>query len=271
MNDSINALTEKFAQWYIPFASRHRYKLLVLMILVTAACFYPILTRLKIDADLSKLLPSETPSVIALNESFNRFGSTDRFMIAIQSEDPQLVADLQDSIRAYMQKNWTDDFVTVQIDNDNSFFKKNALLYIPLNHLERVRDNLEELQLELGRKNLPMVVDLVGEMQTADSVSTDSVSAAPTETKPKKERVWFDASIPQELGLPDEAVGAFDAFFDKKKDTVNTATGKKSEPAWNPKANIPDSLKTRLIGQPRPDSTGKVFFNGIVQAKLVKP
>ena len=46
-----------------------------------------------------------------------------------------------------------------------------------------------------------LVVDLL-EASSADSASTE-----------KKERVWFSADIPQELGLPDEAAGAFDSFF----------------------------------------------------------
>lgn len=168
------------------------------------------------------------------------------------------MAALQDSISDYIHKNWQGDFVSTQIDNDNQFFKDNALLYLPIKHLERIRDNLEDLQLEIGRKNGPLVVDLLGE-----SSATDSSAAAPAE---KKERVWFDATIPQELGLPDEAVSAFDAFF--KKDTNEVA---KTADEWNPKAYLPAHLKTRLIGTPRPDSTGKILFNGVVNAKLIKP
>lgn len=267
MNDKIKAFTDSFARWYIPFANRNRFKLLALMVLVTAACFYPIMTRLKIDADLANLLPSDTPSVKALNESFNRFGSTDRFMIAVQSEDPELVADLQVQIADYIKQNWKEEFVSLQIDNDNSFFRKNALLYIPVNHLERIRDNLEDIQLELGRKNLPFVVNLLDEVPAADSAASSASESAP---KPKKERVWFDASIPQELGLPDEATGAFDAFF-AKANNGKPKTEAELKAEWDPKANVPSHLRTRLIGQPRPDSTGKVLFNGVVQAKLIKP
>jgi predicted RND superfamily exporter protein len=214
--------------------------------------------KLKLDADLSKLLPETTPSVIALKESFTRFGSTDRFMIAIQSENAELVAQLQDEIKDYIHQNWKGDFVSIQVDNDNKFFKDNALLYLPVEHLERIKDNLEEVQLEIGRKNLPFVVDLV-------------------QKESKKERVWFDANIPQELGLPDEAAGAFDAFFKAEKssetaDTANTIEAAETATAeWDPKAPVPGHLKTRLIGCPRPDSTGKILFNGIVQAKLSLP
>jgi len=253
MPNSKQPLQEKFANWYIPLISRNKFKALALYLSVILLCLIPILVypKLKLDADLSKLLPETTPSVIALKESFTRFGSTDRFTIALQSEDVELVARLQDEIKDYIQQNWQGDFVSVQVDNDNKFFKDNALLYLPVEHLERIRDNLEDVQLEIGRKNLPLVVDLV-------------------QREEKKERVWFDANIPQELGLPDEAAGAFDAFFKSEtKDSTQTETA--AIPTWDTKAPVPEHLKTRLIGCPKPDSTGTVLFNGSVQAKLSLP
>jgi predicted RND superfamily exporter protein len=250
MSNSKRSIPEKFANWYIPLIYRNKFKALSFYLCIALACSFTILVYpgLKLDADLSKLLPDSTPSVIALKESFNRFGSTDRFMIAIQSENVDVVAELQDSIKAYIMKNWQGDFVTVQVDNDNKFFKDNALLYLPVVHLERIRDNLEEVQLEIGRKNLPFVVDLV-------------------QKEEKAERIWFDANIPQELGLPDEAASAFDAFF--KTEENDTVPAKSA--SWDTKAPVPERFKTRLIGCPRPDSTGKILFNGVVQAKLLQP
>ncbi|MCF0215752.1 MAG: MMPL family transporter [Fibrobacteraceae bacterium] len=259
---NISKLIEKFSAWYIPLICRNKFKALAFYLLLALLCAFPILVKpgLKLDADLSHLLPEKTPSVLALQESYTRFGSTDRFTIAIQSEDPDLVAALQDSISSYIQKNWQGDFVSTQIDDNNQFFKDNALLYLPSTHLERIRDNLEDLQLEIGRKNGPLVVDLLGDMQ--DSSGTNKSE--------NKERVWFDANLPQELGLPDEAVGAFSSFFKKKADSSATEKAEDSE-EWRPKAPVPSHLKTRLIGCPKPDSTGKIWFNGIVNAKLIKP
>ncbi len=245
------SLQERFTNWYIPLICKHKFKALVVYLFLALLCAYPILINpgLKLDADLSNLLPEKTPSVVALKESYTRFGSTDRFMLAVQSEDVELVAALQDSIQNYIHKNWKGDFVSTQVDNDNKFFKDNALLYLPTKYLERIRDNLEDVQYEIGRKNLPLLVDLV-------------------EAEPTKERVWFDASIPQELGLPDEAAGAFDAFFkETNKDTAVT----NAKPEWDQKGPVPSHLKTRLIGCPRPDSTGKILFNGVVNAKLLRP
>ena len=259
-------IPERFSNWYIPLICRHQYKALAFYLILAVLFAIPILFKpgLKLDADLSHLLPQDTPSVKALEESYLRFGSTDKFMIAIQSEDVNLVVALQDSIADYIHKNWEGDYVSTQVDNDNQFFKDNALLYLPVKHLENIRDNLEDLQLEIGRKNGPLVVDLLG--------GSDSAAVADTAAPAKKERVWFDENLPQELGLPDEAVSAFAAFFKKDKaDSVDIAKAANEEEEWNPKSTIPSELKNRLIGSPRPDSTGKILYNGVVNAKLIKP
>lgn len=270
------SLPERFSNWYIPLICRHQYKALAFYLILAVLFAVPILFKpgLKLDADLSHLLPEGTPSVKALEESYQRFGSTDKFMIAIQSEDVNLVVALQDSIADYIHKNWQGDFVSTQVDNDNQFFKDNALLYLPVKHLENIRDNLEDLQLEIGRKNGPLVVDLLGDASTDSSLrqaqgpDSAQVAAAPA----KKERVWFDENLPQELGLPDEAVSAFDAFFKKSKgDTIDAKAASNEEVEWDSKSTIPSEFKNRLIGSPRPDSTGKILYNGVVNAKLIKP
>ena len=267
-------IPERFSNWYIPLICKHQYKALAFYLILALLFAIPILFKpgLKLDADLSHLLPEGTPSVKALEESYQRFGSTDKFMIAIQSEDLNLVVALQDSIADYIHKNWQGDFVSTQVDNDNQFFKDNALLYLPVKHLENIRDNLEDLQLEIGRKNGPLVVDLLGDAST-DSTSAGVDSAASAENAPaKKKRVWFDENLPQELGLPDEAVSAFDAFFKKSKgDTIDAKAASNEEVEWDSKSTIPSELKNRLVGSPRPDSTGKILYNGVVNAKLIKP
>ncbi len=100
------------------------------------------------------------------------------------------------------------------------------------------------IQNKINRNNI-LTVDLLEDEETEE-----------------KELVWFDASIPEELGLPDEAARSFSKFFDAKEDETV-----KKEKEWNPKAAIPDSLKARLIGQHKIDKT----FNGVVIAKLMEP
>ena len=240
---------ERFAARYVNFVEKRKWKAFFVILVILVLSLIPTVTKLQIHTDLATLLPEGTPSVIALEESYQRFGSTDRFMIAIQAKDPYLVARLQDSIQEYINANWQDDIISKpQVKNDNSFFTRNALIYLPVEHLERIRDNLEDIQLEIGRKNGPLVVDL----------RADSANGAESA---KKERVWFDANLPQALGLPDEAADAFESFF-KKKD------GEAEAKEEGPKRNLPKELKTRLIGEDKHDST---LFNGVVQCKLVRP
>ena len=105
--------------------------------------------------------------------------------------------------------------------------------------------------------------------QPAKTAEPAKKAAAQGAAPAKKERVWFDANLPQELGLPDEAVGAFDTFFKKKEEDKKPKAGEPEE--WDKKKYVPAHLKTRLIGCPRPDSTGKILFNGVVNAKLLRP
>src|SRR5215475_8650128 len=103
---------ERFANWYISFVCKNKFKTLAFYVCFALICLFPIIVYpgLKLDADLSKLLPNSTPSVIALKESYTRFGSTDRFMIAIQSENVDIVDSLQKEIRAYIEEKWVGDF-----------------------------------------------------------------------------------------------------------------------------------------------------------------
>ena len=214
----------KFANAYIQFVYRNKWKLFFLILLIFIMSLIPIIFKLKINPDLATLLPKDTPSVLALEESYDRFGSTDRFMIAIQSSDPYLVAEIQDSVKAYIAKNWKDEIITEpQVDNDNSFFIKNALLYLPVEHLERIRDNLETIQFEIGRELGPLVVDLLEDSNV--------------QKKEKKELVWFDANLPQALGLPDEAADAFSTFFE---------TPSKEEQNKKITSNEPEDLRSRV-------------------------
>jgi predicted RND superfamily exporter protein len=213
------------------------------MLLIIAGAAWYTANNLKLNNDLASLLPENTPSVKALNESTERFGSSDKFLIAIRAEDPQIVAELQDSIQKHMLADWKDILISAQIERDNQFFVDHALLYLPVEHLERIRDNLGILQREMSDAINPFLVDLSDE----DDQKTKA-----------EDLVWFDASIPQELGLPDEAADAFSGFYKKKDSTQST------KKKWDPKAALPEHLKNRLIGQHKTD----LSWNGLIQCKL---
>jgi predicted RND superfamily exporter protein len=234
---------------YVGYAEKHPFRILLIGILMALLAVIPI-TRLRIDANLDDLLPRNTPTIQAMKESNRRFGSADMFLIAIQMDDAGEIAKVQDEIKNEIEKNW-DDVLYVQVERDNSFFIKHALLYVPPQHLERVVDNLTSIQLDLGKRGHIFIEDL--DSDTPDESDADK----------KKERVWFEASIAQELGLPDEAADAFSKFIKAKEQSEEQ---KAKTQKWDPKKGLPDSLKNRLIGKHRDGTT-----NGVVQAALKYP
>jgi predicted RND superfamily exporter protein len=243
--------SRRFSEKYIQLISGKSLIItLIALAVMTASVFYTK-NNLKLDTKLSSLLPKNTPSVLALEESSKRFGSSDKFIIVIQSDDVELIAKLQDSIKTEIDTAWKDFLISSQIARDNSFFKKHALLYLPVHHLERIRNNLEVIQKEMGTSINPFLVNLEEEEKGPKKTSKQVI----------EELEWFDADIPQELGLPDEAADAFTGFLEKK-DKSEKAEKKGEE--WDPKAVLPPHLKTRLIGQNRSDST----INGVILCKL---
>lgn len=238
-----------WAHNYIKFADRFKYPLLILAVFMAVGSLLFTKDNLRLNNDLSALLPDDAPTVLGLKESNKRFGASDKFMIGIQGEDPIKIAQLQDEINTIMGKTWTDVMVRSQVKRDNKFFEENALLYLPVPDLERIRDNLVQLQMEMGSQGNFMVVDL---------------SSDKDKDKKKEELVWFNADVPQELGLPDEAAKTFSSFFEKDQNKDPT---KVARPKWDPKANVPEHLKNRLIGQDK--RTKK--FNGLVLLKLNEP
>src|SRR5262249_33613817 len=147
-------------------------------------------TRLRIDANLDALLPRDTETIRAMQEAKRRLGSSDLYTIAISMDDPAELARLQDRLADSLRK-WP-DVVYAQTTRDNAFFRKHALLYLPMDQLKKISGKLEELRLELGGRG-PLTVDLLDD---------EPAPAA-------RERQWFDADLPQQLGLPDEAAESF--------------------------------------------------------------
>ena len=238
--------TERFARALIGRLRRFRWPFLALTLALLALATWLAATKIRINSDLSSLLPKDTPSVLALQEVNERFGASDKFMLVIQSDSALLVADLQDSLKRVLDAEWKDILVSAQIDQPTDFFAEHALLYLPVRHLERVRDNLATLQRRMGAKG-PLTVDLTGEGE-----------------KEEEELVWFDSDIPQELGLPDEAADAFNDFTKLVRKDSARAEKDPSAAAWDPKACLPPRLKARLIGQHEEDKT----INGVVLCKL---
>ncbi len=222
---------------HIAFSQRHRFLIVAFTVVATALCgLYS--TRLRIDANLDALLPRNTETILAMGEAKRRLGSSDMYTIAIVLNDPAELARLQDRL-ADSLRTWP-DVVYAQVSRDNSFFRQHALLYLPMEQLKKISGKIGDLRMDLGGRG-PLTVDLL-----------DDEPAAPA-----AKREWFDADLPQQLGLPDEAAESFTRFLKKGSDTGAS---------YDAKNGLPDSLHSRLMGRTR---DGRLV--GLVQASLSKP
>jgi len=225
---------------YIELSYRHPVAILLLSLILAGLGIW-CASHIRLDANLQSLLPRNTETVRAMKAVDARYGNSDLFTIAIVMKDPETVARIQDSIQARLQKDWP-DVVFAQTARDNAFFKQHALLYLPADYLKDIEAKLSQLRLNLGTET-PLGADLLDDTDTASAM---------------KPMAWFNASIPQQLGLPDEAADAFAEYF-KAKNPEAAAE-------FDFKAGIPDSLRSRLIGMTRDGRTV-----GLVQAALKYP
>ncbi|MBW8888179.1 MAG: MMPL family transporter, partial [Fibrobacteres bacterium] len=222
---------------YIAFSRRYRFLIVAASVLVgVLGSWYS--TRLKVDPNLDALLPKDTETIRAMQQAKARLGSSDLYTIALSMDDPAELARLQDRLADSLRQ-WP-EVVYVQVSRDNSFFRSHALLYLPIDQLQRISARIEDLRLDLGHRG-PLTVDLLDD---------EPAPAGP-------EKPWFDADLPQQLGLPDEAAESFARFL---------KNGKQPDPALDAKAGLPDSLHSRLMGRAK---DGRLV--ALVQASLSKP
>ena len=221
----------RWSTW-IQAVSRNSGKIALLVVLAAVASAV-VSARIRVDGNLESLLPSGSETVHALKETQDRFGSADLFTVSIVGPDPAAIARIQDTLRSRMVRDWP--FVqSVQIARDQEFFRHHALLYLSVDQLEHIERHLGNLRDDLRRG--PLGMDILSD-------------SAPEDT------TWFDAGAVDKLGLPEEASGEFRKFLGAGSDTTP-----------DPKARVPDSLKSRLVGG-LPDGR----FVGVVQAVLSRP
>jgi predicted exporter len=177
---------------------------------LTAASIVGLMS-LKVNTRLRELLPDDAPSVRALDESRERRGSSDFYTIAVESPSARENVAMIEALRARIEADWP-EAVWVQVDEDPSFFREHAMLYMPVERLEAFRTDLRvALRCELQSVN-PAFIEL-GDV--CDEENTDwSVDA------------WIGDDLYRELGLPEEFFGEWEEDLNppESEDTGEAAT-----------------------------------------------
>ncbi len=230
-------LWQSFTDWYTKLSFRHPFLILGIFLLLTVAGVFISKGHIKIVTNLAALLPEGTPSVLALDESKKRIGSTDFFTIAIKSEtnSAHAIAKMQDLLKERIEKEW-DDADWVQVGRDTSFFHSHALYYLPVNELLDLRDTLQ-MELVKASAKKGFTVNLMGDDDDDDD--DDGIDK------------WYDEELPRRLGLPPQVQKEFNSFFAAREKKEGDTDG------------LPRELSHRLIG-PKGDV-------GVIFVQLAKP
>lgn len=207
---------------------------LAFFVVLTVLAFW--FGRPVVKTDLAELLPEDAPAVLALEEGrARRGGGNEYYSIAVTSPDPMANIRFMHAVAERIQT-WEETNYVV-LDQDKSFFRDHALLFLPVEDLENIRDNIRRLVREEMAANNPLFIDLSEE---GDEPDLDDNWRDPS--------TWINPYTFRELGLSEEEVLA---LFPFKEESVERA-----EPTFS----LPEEHKDLRLS---PD--GKV---GIVMASV---
>lgn len=139
---SVSTPFKRYAAAYVRWSVRFRVWVLALAGVLSVLALLGA-SRVRIDPRIEALLPSDVPSIVALEEMRQRLpAATPPLYLLVQSSDPELnralVQQMQAAVREWPETRWT------MQRRDPSVFLDHRLLYLPLADLEEFTEQVEE-------------------------------------------------------------------------------------------------------------------------------
>jgi predicted RND superfamily exporter protein len=249
---------EQFVKKYSHAAMRSPVLLLLGYALFTVLCVY-LATRLRLETDLADLLPEDAPSVIARDEARARTTSTDQFLIAVESTNALANVRFVDALTEALS-DW-DEVVAFEKEQDNSFYRDRALLLLPVEDLQRVKERLQRLiRRRLGENN-PLFIDLEREdddEQARADAEADGQDPADAEFEQRWRELtyWIQSSTLDELGFTESEAENLFPFFARDDasaaPSTTSSTASTRAPMVVPRSELPEGYRDyRLSGEGR--------------------
>ena len=162
--------------------------------LAIAASGIALATRLSLQTDLSELLPTDAPSVIALRALSERVGGTGGVAIAVESLDgqPAALRNYMPTLAGALRKDLGSSLLSLRYSRKDveAFYKQFAAYYVPLDKLERWQ---KQLATAIAKQN-PAYVDL-------DDHAEDPLHALANEVRDENKKLEPRNSSDAETGL----------------------------------------------------------------------
>ncbi|HLD49789.1 MAG TPA: hypothetical protein VJC08_01175, partial [bacterium] len=142
---------------------------IVIAFAAATACLIPVAARLQLHANFLDLLPPSHPSILNLKELMSHVGGTSFLIAVIESPDEETAqsAAKQFTTRAasFKQAEYVDDRTNFPA------FENRKLLFLKLESLEKLQENIKDVIGYYRRKNNPFYIDLGGEKEPVIDVA----------------------------------------------------------------------------------------------------
>ncbi len=143
-------MTSCIPQWWIDFTLNRSRSLLILALLLSVGVFFYTVSNFKINTNLTEMVSDKLPFRKDIKEYRQAFPQlADTIVVVIDAETPELAIQsrklLADRLLAERGK-----FQSLFLPGGGDFFEKNGLLYLSIDELETLTDNLAEIQPFLG-------------------------------------------------------------------------------------------------------------------------
>jgi hopanoid biosynthesis associated RND transporter like protein HpnN len=143
--DNYTKSVYRILSWWVDNAARAALAVIALILLGTAAVLYYTVNHLGIDTDLNEMLSKELPFWrldAEYRQAFPQYADT--MLVVIDGATPDLAADSSRVLADRLRQ--TGLFKSVYRPGGERFFEKNGLLYLSVEELMTLADNLAEVQ-----------------------------------------------------------------------------------------------------------------------------
>lgn len=130
----------RMIEWIVDFMIR-RYLLILLLAVLASYYSFTVARTLKLDTNITSLLPKGVPSVKNLEKVIDKAGGYSRAMVIVRSPVPQTSLLFLTELRKRVLKlEWVS---SAEFSEDTSIFKRHKLLYMETEDLEEINRRLE--------------------------------------------------------------------------------------------------------------------------------
>lgn len=154
-------MLEKLMNRWAQFVFKYPFLIIIVAFTIAAGGGY-LTTNMGIRSDFAELLPENAQSVIDLKEISGRMGSMGTLIIQVEADDlkamQRFADDLSDKLRKFPPD--TLKFVDHKIDKQKDFFESNKFLYLSVQELSDLRDEMNDRISKEKLKATGMYLDL---------------------------------------------------------------------------------------------------------------